>query len=197
MGARPSVGRAPPPPPLTLNSNPGYSILSRHQNSSCVFVAPIHRTRGLLASPSSFLLSSRSLVRMALCVKETHSSGGGCGGGVPGARLDVASKTNVVAVHLCCRPINGVARDDPRARNPEEQPQETRARPPLPAVEGAPTDLIQRFFSLQESRVGMYRRFHTGFEAHIAVGGSVVAEPLCTRCFFSAHLQLDFCLTSA
>lgn len=58
----------------------------------------------------------------------------------------------------------------PEPSNPEEQPQETRTRPPLPRVEGTPAELIRRFFTLQENRVGIYRRFNDGFQKHLAGG---------------------------
>ena len=56
------------------------------------------------------------------------------------------------------------------ASNPEEQPQERRTRPPLPKVEGTPVELIRRFFTLQENRAGIYRRFNDGFQSHFGGG---------------------------
>lgn len=51
-----------------------------------------------------------------------------------------------------------------------EQPQEKRTRPQLPKVEGTPAELIRRFFTLQENRAGIYRRFNDGFQKHFAGG---------------------------
>ena len=56
----------------------------------------------------------------------------------------------------------------PATSNPEEQPRANRARPPLPEVEGTPSELIRRFFALQERRAGTYRRFNDGFQQHLA-----------------------------
>jgi hypothetical protein len=41
-------------------------------------------------------------------------------------------------------------------------------------VEGTPAELIRKFFTLQESRVGIYRRFNDGFQKHFAgsLGGA-------------------------
>lgn len=53
--------------------------------------------------------------------------------------------------------------------NPDEQPQDRRARPPLPSLEEkTPAGLIRRFFSVQERRAASYNRFHEGFDSHLS-----------------------------
>ena len=54
-------------------------------------------------------------------------------------------------------------------RNPDEQPQDRRDRPPLPVLEETTAmDLIKRFFTVQERRAASYNRFHTGFDRHLS-----------------------------
>ena len=65
--------------------------------------------------------------------------------------------------------LNPAPNSNPSRRNPDEQPQDRRARPPLPSLEEkTPAGLIRRFFSVQERRAASYKRFHEGFDSHLS-----------------------------
>ena len=65
--------------------------------------------------------------------------------------------------------LNPAPNSNPSRRNPDEQPQDRRARPPLPSLEEkTPAGLIRRFFSVQERRAASYNRFHEGFDSHLS-----------------------------